>query len=119
MTFWIVKNAWWMRWADGMVVWPWVWLRLRKVRENPRTEFQRREGIQNLEWNLRIYRHELEHVYQIKKVGRLKFYWRYLVDAVRLRKYRSILVEVEAYAHQDEVLTKKELKWLADGKIKV
>jgi len=118
MRFWIVKNAWWMRWADGMVIGPWVWLRFRKVRKNPMTEYQRREGEQNVAWNQRIYRHELEHVYQIVKVGRLKFYWRYLADAVK-NSYRKIPAEVEAYAHQNEPLTPKEVKWLADGKIKV
>jgi hypothetical protein len=27
MKFRIVNNAWWMFWARGMVLWPWMWLR--------------------------------------------------------------------------------------------
>ncbi len=117
MTFWIVKNAWWMRWADGMVIWPFVWLRLRKIKGNPKTEFQRREAKQNLAWNHRIFRHELEHVYQIQKLGRFRFYYRYLANAIKY-SYRKIPAEVEAYNHQDEPLSVKELKWFNEGKVK-
>jgi len=48
-----------------------------------------------------IMRHELIHVWQVRKVGWLRFYLTYLLDACKY-EYREIPAEVEAYANQHD-----------------
>lgn len=82
MKFKIVRNAWWMFWARGMVVYPWVWLRPMKSRLAAEI----------------VFRHELEHCYQMSRLGGpLRFYWRYMLDWFRYG-YRDNPAEVGARA---------------------
>lgn len=46
-------------------------------------------------------RHELIHIWQVRKAGWLRFYLTYLRDACRY-EYRKIPAEVEAYANQHD-----------------
>ena len=58
----------------------------------------------------RFLRHELVHVQQIARLGLIRFYWRYLVEYLRLRRrglrhfdaYRSISFEIEALAAEQD-----------------
>lgn len=114
----VVKNAWWLFWADGMVMFPFLWMKSRDVNKNPKTEYQRVEAKQDAQWNIQLFRHELEHVYQIKRLGVLSFYWKYIKYAIK-HKYRDIPFEVAAYdaAGKDVELTKEEQKWWEEGRI--
>lgn len=94
MRFKIVYKAWWMFWADGMVLWPWVWFR---------------RGPDQV--SVRLYRHELEHVYQINRLGRIKFYAQYLWATVR-HGYKQNPFEVAARELEDLPLTEVEKMWL-------
>lgn len=98
MKFRIVNNAWWMFWAVGMVVWPWVWFKKGRLEVD------------------RIYRHELQHCYQVQKLGRVKFYFTYIVKWLR-HGYRNHPYEVEARRYQHMPLTPEEEHWRATKKI--
>jgi hypothetical protein len=95
MKFRIVDNAWWMFWASGMVLWPWVWFKKGGPTE-------------------RLFRHELQHCYQVKRLGRLRFYVTYLFYSVRYG-YRKNPFEVEAEKYEDKELTSQERAWMERG----
>lgn len=61
-----------------------------------------------------LFRHELEHVYQIKRDGWLKFYLSYLYYMVRYG-YAKNPYEIAAVKKQNKKLTKSEVK-LKNGK---
>jgi hypothetical protein len=58
----------------------------------------------------RFLRHELVHVRQIARLGLVRFYWRYLLEYLRLRRqglrhfdaYRNISFEIEALAAEQD-----------------
>jgi hypothetical protein len=54
-----------------------------------------------------LYRHELQHHYQVLRDGYLKFNWRYITQ-LRTVGYRNIDYEIEAYAMQREKMTDAE-----------
>lgn len=115
MKFRIVKNAWWMFWARGMVLWPWMWLRpVRTYPAYPPAEFP--------EWyearERQLYRHELEHCYQVKRLGILRFYATYLWYQIRYG-YKKNPFEVEANEREDTPLTAHEELWRERGVVKL
>jgi len=57
----------------------------------------------------KLFRHELEHVYQIQREGVLKFYAKYLWYLVR-RGYKNVPYEIEARAKARTPLTIDERK---------
>ncbi len=63
--------------------------------------------------NDRLFRHELEHVYQIRRMGWLVFYVKYLWLLLR-NGYDNHPFELEAKARQYDPLTDKERR-LKDG----
>jgi len=56
-----------------------------------------------------LFRHELEHVYQVQRMGCLWFYVKYLFLAIRYG-YKNHPFEIEAYNKQNDPLTKYEVK---------
>jgi len=54
-----------------------------------------------------LFRHELEHVYQIRRDGFLRFYLTYLYHAIRYG-YENIPYEIEARENQSNPLTPAE-----------
>lgn len=54
-----------------------------------------------------LFRHELEHVYQQIREGRLRFYLKYFLFSLR-HGYKNNPYEVEAYAKQNDELTTSE-----------
>lgn len=101
MNFRIVYKAWWMFWAEGMVVWPWMWFR--------RTSDQVSD---------RLYRHELQHCYQVKQLGRFRFYTTYIWLWLR-HGYWKHPYEVEARERQNDPLTAQEVAWRKRGRIEL
>lgn len=101
MKFRIVYNAWWMFWARGMVLWPWVWFKPSK------------EEVSNI-----LYRHEFEHCYQVKRMGRLKFYASYLWLQMK-HGYKNHPYEKEANDREHDPLTDTEKQWIANGKVEL
>ena len=99
MKFWIVRRCWWMFWADGMVVYPFVFIK-------PKTPSH---------W---LWRHEFEHCYQVHRAGVWKFYTRYLMLLLR-HGYFNHPDEQEARERQFEQLTDKELSWIRTGKVEI
>jgi len=65
-----------------------------------------------------LFRHELEHCYQIKKKGVVKFYLSYLKELVT-KKYRDISYEQEAYDIERKPLTAEEQEWFYNKVIKL
>lgn len=97
MTFRIVYNAWWMFWARGMVLWPWMWIKGDSMDD-------------------RLFRHELQHCYQIKRLGRLKFYAIYIVLLFK-HGYKNHPFEIEAEEYETHQLLPKERAWKDRGRI--
>lgn len=97
MKFRIVYNAWWMFWAAAMVAGPWIWVRAGAMDD-------------------RRYRHELQHCYQCKRLGRLKFYSLYIALWFK-HGYDNHPYEIEARKHQYDQLTSQERKWFYDKRV--
>jgi len=115
MKFRIVNNAWWMFWARGMVLWPWMWLRpVKTYPEYDREQFA--DWYQGLADKL--YRHELQHCYQVASLGRLKFYSRYIWYQIRYG-YKKNPFEVEANQREGDPLTEDELRWREQGVVEL
>jgi len=115
MKFKIIYNARFMFWARGMVLWP--FLLLKPYKRKPETSlFNKKWNEQALADEDRIYRHELQHCYQVKQEGRLKFYGKYLWYQVR-HGYTDNPYEVDARAHENEPLTPTETSWRRRGKV--
>ena len=55
-----------------------------------------------------LFRHELEHVYQVWRMGCVWFYLKYLALAIRYG-YKNHPFELEANERQSDPLTEKEL----------
>lgn len=120
MKFRIVRNAWWMFWARGMVLWPWVWL--KPVEIYPAYDINKYEDWYKMREH-ELFRHELQHCYQIEKNGVLKFYAKYIYYWFRYGLwwggYKNNPFEVEANAVEKRDLTPLELKWYLDGRITI
>lgn len=101
MKFRIVYKAWWMRWAQGMVVWPFMFFRGEKDTV-PQT----------------LYRHELQHCYQVQRLGIIRFYATYIWLWLR-KGYRNHPYEIEAWQKQNEPLSKEEAAWFHRDKIEL
>lgn len=56
-----------------------------------------------------LFRHELEHVYQVKRKGWFGFYLKYLYFNIRYG-YENNPFEIEANERENEPLTKAELE---------
>lgn len=96
----------------GVVLWPYVIMRPKKYAtgEIAQSELMTRRSL------VRLYRHELEHVYQIERMGVLKFYASYLWMILR-KGYKNHPLEEEANDVEQTPLTQREQKWLRDGVI--
>lgn len=115
MKFRIVNNAWWMFWARGMVLWPWMWLRPVKVYElYPPDQFPEWYAMRERQ----LYRHELEHCYQVERLGRLRFYTTYIWYQIRYG-YKKNPFEVEANEREDTPLTSQEEAWRENGVVQL
>jgi hypothetical protein len=66
----------------------------------------------------RLYRHELEHCYQVKRKGRLKFYFTYLVLLVRYGN-QNHPYEVEAEEAETKPLLPIEQQWKDTGVVRL
>ncbi len=100
MKFWVVRNNWFPIGYYGIVLWPFVFVRPCT------TETQ----------NKILFRHELQHCYQIQERGVVRFYARYLWLALK-HGYRNHPDEVEARANQVDALKPNELEWYEKNKI--
>lgn len=94
MKFKIVRNQKWMRHIKtrGMTLWPFILMRDDAVA---------------------LFRHELQHVYQIKRMGKLKFYARWVWYSVN-PKLANVL-EIEADDIENTPLTPEEQAWWDRG----
>lgn len=95
MRFRIIYNAWWMFWARGMTLWPWIWIKGDSMDD-------------------RLFRHELQHCYQIDRRGRLNFYVTYVWYQIRYG-YKKNPFEIEAEMAETEPLLPKERAWKDKG----
>jgi len=77
-------------WVGAITIYPWIFFR------------KPRGTVTDVE-----FRHELEHCYQVRRVGWLRFYVTYGWQAWR-RGYDTIPAELEARAMQDTPLTAAE-----------
>jgi len=87
-------NHWYLKYIAtgyvGMVFYPWVIFKKSK------------EEVSDV-----LFRHEMEHVYQIREIGWVKYYtkwWWYTLT----KGYKNNPYEVEAKAHQNNTFTKVE-----------
>lgn len=88
-----------------MVLWPWILFRHGTMTD-------------------RLFRHELQHVYQIKRFGIVGFYVTYLLLWVLYlpliigrRSNNEHPLEKEAKEREGEPLTEQELKWLNTNEV--
>ena len=79
-------------WIGGMVIYPFMFFKRSKD-----------------EVSDRLFRHELEHVYQVRREGWLKFYLTYLWESIR-KGYKSNKYEIEANRVENTPLTDEERK---------
>ena len=100
MKFKVLTNQKWLLWAQGMVIYPFVIIRPRVCSET-------------------LFRHELEHCYQIQREGVIKFYLSYVWKLIRHTGYKNHPDEVEAYQAQNKKLTKVERQWYESGVIEL
>jgi len=98
MKFRIVDNAWWMFWAKGMVVGRWIWFRKWCLYDDA------------------VYRHEIEHVYQMKRSGRFRFYFDYLWLFL-IHWYKNHPFEIAAREKENKKLTQREIRWRNQKKV--
>lgn len=79
-------------WIGGMVIYPFILFKRSK------------EEVTD-----KIFRHELEHFYQVRKHGWLKFYLSYLWQNITVG-YKKNKYEVEARSVENTPLTEEERK---------
>lgn len=91
MLFTVKTGQFWMLWARGMVVYPFILFGARYPDEE-------------------IFKHELMHAYQIKKYGVFKFYMNYILLLLRYG-YKNHPYELEAKEYQKQPLTPIEKVW--------
>jgi hypothetical protein len=92
-----LKNGnWFQRWIigrwNGKVLYPYVLFAVSKAKVSDR-----------------LFRHELQHVYQVWRMGWFGFYLGYLWQGIR-HGYKNHPFELEAKKHQHDPLTPKEIK---------
>ena len=102
MRFWVVNNKIFPIKYRGIVLWPFVFMR----------------PTQNDAYNQCLFRHELQHCYQIKEAGVIKFYARYLWLLMK-HGYHQHPDEIEAHQCQSLPLSKREKAMYLTGKIKI
>lgn len=118
MKFKVIDNAWWMFWAKGMVLWPWMWMKYTNIQSNPTSAYEEAKAKQDEAWNKRLFRHELEHCYQIRREGRLKFYSTYIWYQLKYG-YEKNPYEVEAREVEHDALTYEELYWYHSNEVQL
>ena len=97
MKFKVLTGQWWLFWAAGMVIYPYV-------------------IIKGKNYSKRLFRHELQHCYQIEERGVWGFYSQYVIDILKYG-YRKHPDEVEAYRIERDPLTEIEESWYKSGEI--
>lgn len=83
-------GRWIMRRFNGKVIYPFVLFR------------QNKKDVPT--W---LFRHELEHVYQVRRMGYFRFHLRYIYLLIR-HGYENHPFELEATERQNDPLTKEE-----------
>ena len=91
-------HVWFLRrsWINGITIYPFIFFKQKKFFVSDR-----------------LFRHELEHIYQVKREGWFKFYIKYLYYQYKFG-YKQIPYEVEARAVHFNPLTEAE-KQLKDS----
>ena len=100
MTFWVVRNKWFPIKYHGIVLWPFVFIRPYKNDRQTRV----------------LFRHELQHCYQIKQRGVIGFYVRHLWLLMK-HGYWNHPDEIEARESQVNMLTPTENEWYEKNRI--
>ena len=94
----------------GVVLWPYMIMRPKKYTEGEISQSE----VMTQRSLVKLYRHELQHCYQIKQRGIIGFYVRYVF--LNLTKgYQNHPDEIEARQYENEKLTPLEQKWLREG----
>ena len=94
----------------GVVLWPYMIIRPKKYAEGEISQSE----VMTQRSLVKLYRHELQHCYQIKQRGIIGFYVRYVF--LNLTKgYQNHPDEIEARQYENEKLTPLEQKWLREG----
>ena len=85
-------NVWFLRksWINGITIYPFIFFK------------RHREEVDN-----RLFRHELEHIYQVRRDGWFKFYVTYLYHQHKYG-YKQIPYEIEARTVEWDSLTAVE-----------
>ena len=79
-------------WIAGITIYPFIFFKYS------------REEVSN-----RLFRHELEHIYQVRRRGWFRFYLSYLWESIR-RGYKNNKYEIAANAVENTPLTADERK---------
>lgn len=95
----------------GIVLWPFVFMRPYEFFTGSNIEYKQKL---EKEYNERLYRHELEHCYQIKRQGIFSFYFNYVLTSMKTG-YKKHPMELEAWDRENDPLTPLERKWYNNG----
>lgn len=79
-------------WIGGITIYPFIFFK------------RTREEVSDT-----LFRHELEHIYQVRRLGWFKFYFTYILENLKVG-YKNNKYEVEARAAQVNPLTDEERK---------
>lgn len=79
-------------WIGGITIYPFIFFKRKK------------EEITD-----RLFRHELEHIYQVERLGWFRFYLTYIWESIR-HGYKKNKYELEAEAVEETPLTDAERK---------
>jgi hypothetical protein len=90
---------------------PWFWGRFKGITLYPFILFKDKKE----EVSEKLFRHEMEHVYQIRELGWFKFYWKYLRQSCKVG-YDDNKFEVMARKAESSPLTPQERRVFALGK---
>ncbi len=92
----MASGNWFQRWVigrwRGKVLYPFVLFRMSKEKVSDS-----------------LFRHEMQHVYQVWQMGWLGFHFKYVWLGIR-HGYRNHPFEIEANEREDDPLTDKEIK---------
>jgi len=107
----------WNKRLRGIVLYPFIFMRPyteEHIKFSDPETTAKHIGIRNRV----LFRHELQHAYQIKREGVIKFYIKYLWFQIKYG-YRDNPYEIEAENIEQKELTVEEEKWFKTGKVEL
>lgn len=81
--------------------------------------FLKRRSSDAISGRVTLYRHELQHVYQLKRLGNWGYLRDHLTQMLKHRSWTKYPLEDEAEQHENDELTDQEYEWWVRGEIRL